>query len=84
MGQRFGFSSLDLTTSEIQSRLQAADDGKEEWIASVMSWLTRCDLVKYARSAADREDASEALGLARAWIEQTRVQEANEPELANA
>lgn len=71
LGRRFGFSSLDLTTSEIRSRL-ASVDGSHQWHKSVVAWLSRCDLIKYANSVADPDEAREALYSARVLIERTK------------
>lgn len=71
LGKRFGFTALDLTTAEIRSRLVSVD-GSEAWLESAMSWLSRCDLVKYAKTAADQDEAREALYAARRLIDSTR------------
>src|SRR5690606_18020076 len=49
LGRRFAFSALDLTSSEMRSRL-AKVDGSEAWLEEVQQWLSRCDLIKYANS----------------------------------
>lgn len=70
LGRRFAFSSLDLTTSELRSRLTSVE-GNEEWIESVNHWLSRCDLIKYANLPADPDEARDALYQVRRLIAST-------------
>jgi len=71
LGRRFGFSCLDLTTSEIRSRLVSVE-GSEEWRSAVTTWLSGCDLVKYAKSPVDPAEAQQALQTARILVERTK------------
>lgn len=71
LGRRFEFSSLDLTTSEIQSRLEGVSAEGEIWKARVVDWLSSCDLVKFAKTAADGEEAREALDRARVLVKRS-------------
>ncbi len=72
LGRRFEFSSLDLTSSEINTRLQECSPQRESFRESVALWLSGADLVKYAKSAADATEAKEALVLARTLIEESQ------------
>jgi hypothetical protein len=83
LGRRFGFSSLDLTTSEMRTRLEAAP-GCEEWQEAIFAWLSRCDLIKYANSAADPDEARDALYRARRLIESTKEKPEPQKEAARA
>lgn len=84
LGRRFEFSALDLTTAEIRSRL-ASVAGAEEWLKTVVGWLSRCDLVKYANSVADPDEAREALYAARVLIDRTKKLDHDRPrEIARA
>lgn len=76
LGRRFGFSSLDLTTSEFRTRLQEVDLESPAWREGVLDWLTGCDLVKFAKSAAAKEEALEALARARELVEQSQAEPA--------
>jgi hypothetical protein len=69
LGRRYEFSSLDLTTAEIRSQLAGLDAEGEPWTATVVDWLSGCDLVKFAKSAADSDEARDALERARSFVE---------------
>jgi len=71
LGRRFHFQALDLTTSELQSRLVEVSDS-EPWRGAVARWLDDCDLVKYAGALADAEDAKTTIDRARTLIERIK------------
>jgi hypothetical protein len=84
LGRRFEFSSLDLTTSEIQSRLEAVSAEGEPWKARVIDWLSSCDLVKFAKTAADGEEARDALERARVLVKRSTDAKDHVLEVASA
>ncbi|MCP4444346.1 MAG: hypothetical protein GY811_03245 [Myxococcales bacterium] len=71
LGRRFDFAALDQTSSEIRSRLSSVPDS-HEWSDAVNTWLTHCDLVKYAGADVSADEARGALYSARALIERTK------------
>jgi hypothetical protein len=76
LGRRFGFAALDMTTSELLEALHAAP---AELRADARRWLGACDLVKFARLPASREDASSALGEALALVQRAETPPAPPP-----
>ncbi len=85
LGRRFEFSSLDLTTAEILSRLEAVSTEAEPWKVSVVDWLSSCDLVKFAKTAADGDEARAALKRARSFLKRSNLESVNaEAEVASA
>jgi len=71
LGRRFGFDALDMTSSELLdalARSAAAPPVKTD----LEGWLAGCDLVKYARVAAERGEAAGALTAAVALVESSR------------
>lgn len=71
LGRRYGFDALELTSSEL---LEALDRTAGGFAArhDVAAWLEACDLVKYAKVPASRQEAEEALRAAVAIVERTR------------
>lgn len=84
LGRRFDFPALDLTTSEIRSRLRSCEDSRS-WLGAVTDWLQRCDLVKYANSPSDTDEARQALYTARILVDRTKEVDHEQPrEIARA
>lgn len=71
LGRRFSFPALDMTSSEVRSRLKSCP-GSHEWSVAMNAWLGRCDLVKYAGAEVNAEEASTALYSARELVERTK------------
>jgi hypothetical protein len=72
LGRRYGFPALDLTTAEIRSQVGEVTDGGAP-LEAIVSWLDRCDLVKFANEDASQDEARQALYDARIFVERTRV-----------
>jgi hypothetical protein len=70
LGRRFGFDALDMTSSELRAAL-ARSPATAEVQKDTERWLSTCDLVKFARVAAARDEAAEALAQARGLVEVT-------------
>lgn len=64
--------SLDLTTSELATRLRA-DTGIQDAL-ELTRILGAADMVKFARAITNRENAAHDLDAARAWVERHAVQ----------
>lgn len=75
LGRRYGFSALDLTSSELVARLRQRPQA-EPAVAPVLELIERFDLVKYARGAAAREQAHDDLDRVRQIVITTRAQPA--------
>lgn len=71
LGRRYGFSALDLTSSELVARLRE-QPGAAPAVAPVAELIERFDLVKYARGSAGRERAHADLDLVRQLVITTR------------
>ena len=56
LGAQFSISTLDLTTAELRFRLRSIEHS-EEWREAALTWLAECDLVKYAKSEVDQDEA---------------------------
>jgi hypothetical protein len=71
LGARWGFDSLELTTSELMDelRLHAARD---LMMGEVEGWLSGCDLVKFAKVSPTAQEARGALEWAIRIVESTR------------
>lgn len=71
LGRRFGFDALDMTSAELLAALErtAAEPAVR---AEVEGWLAGCDLVKYARVPAQRDEAAAALASAIAMVEKLK------------
>lgn len=71
LGARYGFDSLELTTTELMGELRArAPQGVAH--GDVEGWLSACDLVKFARYPATEGEARDVLEQAYRIVEQTR------------
>ncbi len=87
LGRRFGFNALDMTTSELLEALSAQPEALR---VALERWLSACDLVKFARLPASREDATAMLREAVALVEMSKpvppvvVMPAPAPEAADA
>jgi hypothetical protein len=71
LGRRFGFDALDMTSFELLGALERAA-APEPVRADVERWLAGCDLIKYARVAADHGEASATLASAVTLVEASR------------
>jgi hypothetical protein len=71
LGRRYGFSALDLTSSELLVRLREQPAAGPA-VAPVAELFERFDLVKYARGSAGRERAHADLELVRQLVVTTR------------
>lgn len=71
LGRRWGFDALEQTTSELLHTLDRRA-GDLAVRAELAAWLDACDLVKYARVPASREEAERALARAIELVERTR------------
>jgi hypothetical protein len=72
LGRRFGFGALDMTSSEVVEALGASPDVSAPLRDRVERWLSACDLVKFARVPASRDDAGATLDEAVALVEAGR------------
>jgi hypothetical protein len=70
LGRRFGFDALDMTSRELCDAL-ARSPASEEVRGDTERWLSGCDLIKFARVAAARDEAAGALAQARGLVEVT-------------
>ncbi len=70
LGRRFGFDALDMTSSELLEALRAPAPPDVQ--GAVEHWIGDCDLIKFARVPAARDEAARALGAARALVEASR------------
>ena len=71
LGRRFGFDALDKTSRELLDALERAE-ASPPVRSDVERWLGACDLIKYARVAADHGEAAAALAAAVALVETSR------------
>jgi hypothetical protein len=79
LGRRFEIDALDMTSTELLDALGRSPAAPEAQ-RDVARWLGACDLVKFARVAAARDEAAGALAAARALVEASKPP----PEAANA
>jgi hypothetical protein len=70
LGRRFGFDALELTSREVVEAL--GKRAPAEVVVEVGKWLDVCDLIKYARVPASREETEAALAQAVTLVERTR------------
>jgi BatD DUF11 like domain len=71
LGARFGFDSLELTTSELLDELRSRA-GRELVMGEIEGWLASCDLVKFAKVSPSAPEARGALEMAIRIVESTR------------
>jgi len=83
LGRRFGFSPVDLTTTDLRHRLE--DAGLSPAVLGLSShWLGDCDLVKYANHHATAGEARTALAGARDVVITTAAAVSASSEAASA
>jgi hypothetical protein len=70
LGRRFGFDAPEQTTEELVASLSR--HAAPETVDALGAWLRACDLVKFARVPAARDDAERALADAVSLVERTR------------
>jgi hypothetical protein len=71
LGARYGFDSLEMTTSELVGELKRRA-GRELVLGEIEGWLSGCDLVKFAKISPSAQEARGALELAIRIVESTR------------
>lgn len=71
LGRRFGIPALDLTSSEIRSRLSNVETS-HLWIRSLEEWLGKSDLVKFAGQSVSEEEARLSLQAARILVDRSK------------
>ncbi|HEY4182087.1 MAG TPA: hypothetical protein VGM90_34830 [Kofleriaceae bacterium] len=69
LGARYHFATRDLTSSELQRKLQ--QNAPEDELIGIEAWLERCDLVKYGGIKPTSRDAMTVLADARALVATT-------------
>ncbi|HEY4059680.1 MAG TPA: hypothetical protein VGM39_23860 [Kofleriaceae bacterium] len=69
LGGRYHFATRDLTSSELQRRLEK--NAPEDELIGIEAWLGRCDLVKYGGVKPTSRDAMTVLADARALVATT-------------
>jgi len=75
LGARYGFDSLEMTTTELLAALQARGLGLADH-GLIETWCATCDLVKFAKYLPLPEQAQAALEGAYRIIDATRVRAA--------
>jgi hypothetical protein len=70
LGRRYGFAALDMTSQELLDAVAAVPEAAPIR-GELEGWLGACDLVKFARVPASRDEAAGALERARALVETT-------------
>ncbi len=83
VAQRFGIDAMEMTTSELLSRLRA-DGMRSAIVADVRQVLERCDLVKFAKFRPDAAGCRDLGPLSRRLVDQTRLVEPAPAEPAEA
>ena len=69
LGQRFGFDSLELTTTELRAELgRIADPLLDTFRARIDEFLAACDLVKFAKAPSSDVEARATLDAAEAIV----------------
>jgi hypothetical protein len=76
LGKRHGFAALDMTTSELFAALGGGRPELERWFAD-------CDMVKFARAPASRDDARAAVAAAIGLVE-AEIPKPEQPEAPRA
>ncbi|MGB5813354.1 MAG: hypothetical protein WBG86_22655 [Polyangiales bacterium] len=71
LGRRYGFQGLESTTDEVAAELNRVQSIRVD-VAEVTGFLSRCDLVKFARASLADEASTDLIAEALALIEHTR------------
>jgi hypothetical protein len=77
---RFRIIALELTSTDLLEELRSSRECAEEHIELFEVFLSRCDLVKFAKYIPTEEENREAMDLALRIVDRTRVVEEPSPE----
>ncbi len=84
LGRRFEIPALDLTSTEIRSRLSNVENSYQ-WLGALEDWLRTSDLVKFANLPVSAEEAGVSLQAARVLVDRSKEIENQRPrEIASA
>jgi hypothetical protein len=78
LGARYGFESLELTTTELVAALEPRVGTELSWV-QLQSWLSATDLVKFARVRPSADEALDVLETAFRLVQSTAVAAAPAP-----
>lgn len=73
LGARYGFDSLELTTTELMEALDRHASRPAAPLRDIEQLLASCDLVKFAKAGSTQAEASAALGSAEALVLATSI-----------
>ncbi|MBL4632881.1 MAG: hypothetical protein JKY56_03365 [Kofleriaceae bacterium] len=84
LGRRFEIPALDLTSTEIRSRLSHVENSYQ-WLGALESWLKTGDSVKFANLRVSAEEAGVSLQAARILVDRSKEIDNERPrEIARA